>query len=322
MSGESTHDVQLLKLGVFTHPQYGDLEVKLSDLQSMVKNFADKVRGIDLAIDYAHENDKVAAGWIESLYLGGKDQNELWAKVRWTPNGAGAIQAKEYRYLSAEFQFSYTNNETNQTFGPTLLGAGLTNRPFIKGMEPIVELSEKPKGTPQMDEKDKKIAELQKQIEDLKAQLDKAVSDDNKEDASKPDQEMDMGEMKKKLADMSAENDKLKADAAKACEEKKLAEKKSQFDKMLSENKVVEAQREHFMSGDMIKFSESFVKPNISGAGHSGEAPASVSNAAEAQKEVVKLAEALVKEGKAKSIGEAQNKVLIAHPELSKKIYS
>lgn len=312
-SGENTHDVQLLRVGTFTHPVYGDLEVKLADLESMVKNFNDRVRGIDIAIDYAHESEKEAAGWIESLYLGGLENNELWAKVRWTPTGAGTIKAKEYRYLSAEFQFSYTTNETNQVYGPTLLGAGLTNRPFVKGMEPIVELSEKlTKGTNQMDEKDKQIAALQAQIEELKKQLESGDNDN--------DSDMDMSDMKKKMEEMMAENAALKGKVQKYEEDKAMGEKKASFDKLLSEGKVCEAQREPYMKGDMVKFSEAYTKPGSQVSGHSGDAPAP-GNKDEAIAQVKKFAEDMVSKGEAKNVGEAQYKVLLKHPELNKQIY-
>ncbi len=80
--------IQILRVGTFHHPQYGTFEVTSQHLADMVKNWKEKVRGVDVAIDYAHESDKVAAAWIEDLYLAGENNNtELWAKPKWTPAG-------------------------------------------------------------------------------------------------------------------------------------------------------------------------------------------------------------------------------------------
>lgn len=134
-------DVELIRVGTFFHEQYGKLNITPKELKSFVKNFNDHIRRVDLAIDYKHENEDIAAGWIKKVYLS-EDGNSLWAKVKWTPNGKRVLADQEFRYLSAEFIMDYQDNETLRKFGPTLMGAGLTNRPFVKGMEPTNQLSE------------------------------------------------------------------------------------------------------------------------------------------------------------------------------------
>ena len=65
------------------------------------------------------------------------------ARVDWTPNGEKILAEKEFRYLSAEFDVDYTDNETPDiSHGTVLLGAGLTNRPVIKRMDAVITLSE------------------------------------------------------------------------------------------------------------------------------------------------------------------------------------
>jgi phage I-like protein len=303
VGSSDTHNVQLLKTGKFYHPEYGEINITPKYLESMVQNFSDKVRGVDLAIDYAHDSESIAAGWIENLYL---QDNELWAKVRWTKNGNQIVTDKEFRYLSADFNNNYINNETKKEYGPTLFGAGLTNRPFVKGMSPVLELSDKPiKKEPNMDEKDKQIAELTSQLADMKKQIETGNASAN-----------EMADLKKKLA-------AFEASTQAAEKEKALSEKKAAFDALMTAGKAVEAQRPHYMSGDTLKFAEAFVATN-SGKGSSTEPPPEAvepKDKKEAIDKVISLSEKMLEEKKAKTIGEAQNRVLRENPELNKKIY-
>lgn len=303
--------VQVLRTGKFTHPEYGDFEITPEILLSMKKNFEAKARGVDLAIDFGHQSDKEAAAWIKNLELS-DDGQELWLSVEWTPKGQMSLSHKEYRYLSADFTFNYTNNETNKSCGPTLFGAGLTNRPVIKDMEPIVQLQEsiaiepktktekpvpKPEGD-KMDPKDQKIQELEKMVQELKAKLE--------------GQDVMMGDMNKKL-------EEYKAADAKAQEAKIYAEKKTKFDLMLSEGKVVEAQREAFMKDDFAKFTELAQPIKLAEAGHSGDAgvkKTTEEKAAEVQ--IIELAEEKMKANARLERGEAIRQVLAEKPELKK----
>lgn len=306
----SPKEVQILRCGTFHHPQYGTFNITPMILASMKKNFDAKVRGVDLAIDYGHESDRNAAGWIDDLVLKEND-TQLWAKVRWTPKGSDIVMGMEYRYLSADFTFDYQDGETLQKFGPTLFGAGLTNRPVVKGMAPV-ELSE---GDLKMDEKDKIIADLQAQIAALKQQM----------DAGKADMEC-MGEMKKKLADYEAADAKAKEDALakqKADEEAaaaaavatKLAEKEASFVKLLSEGKAIAAQKEAFMADDMPKFIELAQPLNLSEKGHGNDSTAPVAGEGTAGEQLLKLAEKLVASQKI-GMTEAIGKVRAENPEL------
>lgn len=133
--------VQLLKVGEFHDARYGVVEITSRTLSQLKENFDKRVRKIDVAIDYSHKSEDVAAGWVKGVSLS-DDGMELWADVTWTPNGAKRLADKEFRYLSADFNFNYQDNETQEKFGPVLMGAGLTNRPVVKGMAPAVELHE------------------------------------------------------------------------------------------------------------------------------------------------------------------------------------
>lgn len=289
---DSPQKVQLLKTGKFKDMFFGDFEIKPEHLSNMKKNFDDKVRGVDLAIDYSHMNHDVAAGWIKELESTG---TELWATVDWTPPGREKLKNKEFRYLSAEFSFEYEDNESDKKYGPTLYGAGLTNRPFVKNMAPAVQLSE----GENMDEKDKKIAQLEADLADSKKALEA--------------QEAQSVEMKSKL-------DSLEAEVKKASEEKELAEKKAKFDKLLTEGKVVEAQRDAFMSGDAIKLAELAQNVKLTEKGTAETNVEGPSNKEEAEKKILELAEKKLAEKQVKTIGEGILSARKENPELVKLI--
>ena len=318
-----------MRVGTFFSDENGKLNITKDMLQNMVKNFSERVRGVDLAIDYKHEADDVAAGWIKRLYLL-NDDKELWATVKWTPKGSRILADKEFRYLSADFHLDFKHNETKKTHGPTLFGAGLTNRPVIKDMEPVFELSED-KGI-KMD-KDKQIADLMAEVESLKKSqeakpemeiaaevapaVEAAAPAPVAEDKAEPSEmEKENADLKQKLAAYEASNKKLN-------EEKKLAEQTTAFNKLFAEGRAVEAQRAHFMSGDTVKFAESAAVVNMQGNGSSVDAPviAPAFTRDEAILEVEKLAHALKESRGLKTIGAAQSIVLSEHPELHKKIY-
>ncbi len=286
-------DLQLMKVGTFRINKKETIEITRRHLTTLKQNFDDKVRKIDLMIDFAHDSDKDAAAWITEVYLQ-NDDNELWVKVDWTPKGEKAVRNKSYRYISADFDPDYMDNETQEKFGFTLLGAGLTNRPVIKGMEPLIlsEINNNNNKEDQMtddmkkkfEEMEKKMAEKDKQIKELTEKL--ACRD------------KEMGEMKKekKLAEEKAEKERKLAEE-KAEKEKALTEKKGKFDKMLSEGKAVEAQREAFMADDMMKFAENAGAVNLSenGTGHTSKPKNNKNSDTPVQDKVIKLAEEKVK---------------------------
>ena len=136
---ENINEVQILRTGEWEHPQYGDITITEEDLDLFIKSFEDRARRIDLAIDQAHDPQKGAAGWVESLEK--KEVNGelgLYAEVDWTGFGKELIEDKRFKYISPEFKFNYEDEETGKVYQNVLFGAGLTNRPFIKDMQPIL----------------------------------------------------------------------------------------------------------------------------------------------------------------------------------------
>ena len=84
---------------------------------------------LDLPIDYEHQTQysKVngqpapAAGWIKRVYA---LDGEVWGDVLWTDKAKKHISKKEYRYVSASFEFNAQTRVIHR-----IVGAGLTNNP-------------------------------------------------------------------------------------------------------------------------------------------------------------------------------------------------
>lgn len=99
-----------------------------------------RAKGTDIPIDYEHQSlggahasrdgTAPAAGWIKSLHAAPGEG--VFARVEWTPRGAGLIQGREYRYLSPVLDVGADGCVSR------LHSAALTNQPAIVGFPAIV----------------------------------------------------------------------------------------------------------------------------------------------------------------------------------------
>jgi len=135
-------EVQLLREGRYDHPQYGRIVITKKNLESLKNNFDSNVRGQEVSIDYTHDNENgesPAAFWIKSLEVRKNDDGNghgLFAKGEFTPRGLKLVSEKEYKYSSADFVIDYMGQD-GKHYPYVLRGGTLTNRPFIKNMNPI-----------------------------------------------------------------------------------------------------------------------------------------------------------------------------------------
>lgn len=127
--------VTLTRTGNFSDPRYGDFSITLDMLGEMVRNFDSRVLGQDVFIDVSHKPSDGAAGKVQKLSV---ESGRLRALVEWTPFGVDAIKQRGFTYLSAEYHEAWKDNEKQQPHGCVLLGAGLTVRPVIKNLEPVL----------------------------------------------------------------------------------------------------------------------------------------------------------------------------------------
>lgn len=290
VDAEGVSAIQIFKAGEFNHLYYGQFLLSTAMFMAMIENFKAKVYGIDSMIDYDHQCGE-AAGWIKDLYLS-DDQQELWAKVAWTPEGLRCVNDKEYRYISGDFSWNYTDNEKGLEYGPLLFGAALTNRPFLKGMAPNTELNDLTGGNhmtlQQLQEQNQKLAEDIKAIQTSKdSEITKLSEVVKAKDAD--------------IAKLSEENKGLK-------EAGELAKKESEFQALLSEGKAVPAQKESFIKGDMTQFAKLAGKLNEKPAGSEGSETENDENADDDEK-IIKLAEERFAKGGYQDLGSAISEV-------------
>ncbi|MFZ4286639.1 phage protease [Variovorax sp. HJSM1_2] len=130
--------VTLTRAGNFYDPRYGDFSITLAMLNEMVRNFDARVLGQDVEIDVEHRPSNGSAATIRKLAL---ENGRLRALVDFTPYGVEAVRVRGFKYFSAEFHETWQDNEARKQHGCVLLGAGLTTRPVIKGLDPV-KLSE------------------------------------------------------------------------------------------------------------------------------------------------------------------------------------
>lgn len=132
--GAETVPIQVCKDGKWSHPKFGEIQVDASTRKAFVDNFTGNVRKCgDLPLDYDHQPGP-APGWIVGLRNEGE---ALFADVKLTPSGTEKVRSGEYRFFSPEWHPDWQDPETGKSYGPTLFGGGLTNRPFFRGMAAI-----------------------------------------------------------------------------------------------------------------------------------------------------------------------------------------
>ncbi len=302
--------VQVLRVGKFNHPQYGKFEITKQILAEMKKNFDERVRGIDIAFDYYHDSEGDASGWPKRLELS-SDGTELFAEdVEWTPKGAQKIKDRELRYFSPDFTFLWTEPETGKKIKNVLFGGGLTNRPFVKEMQPIVadesniesenEMTELEKAQKAAKDAEAKNVETQKQVETLTAQL-AEVNKKLSEGKAGDDGDKKLNELSEQVKKLSEANTKLSEDAAKAAKE-------TEFNKLLSDGKAVPAQKDAYLKNDMVEFVKLSQPSNMKAAGSSSSNGGAGDEGDDMDDKVIKLAEEL--EGKDKNLtrGEAMSR--------------
>ena len=207
------HIIELAKVVQGVHAAYGKVQITNDMLESFARNFTEGVVGVDLMIDYDHEQ-RGAAGWVKSVFVS-NDGMTLFGEVKWTPKGAKTLSDREFRYFSPEFTENYTHPHTGKPHGPTLLGGGLVNRPFLK-MDAIVAFKETTNNEVKMEtvaltEHNAIKSDLEKTVADFKLSEEKAktVITGQKEEITKLSEKLETLETEKKENEVKAKNEKL-----------------------------------------------------------------------------------------------------------------
>ena len=128
----------ILPIGKFYDPRYGEVNITKEMVEKMAENFKNGIPHYKPPVNISHEDIHGKFGDIVEVEA---REDGLWAKIALTQDGAKLLEAKRFEYLSAEFTEHYVNKETGEDVGPVLLGVALTNRPAHPKMNPI-KLSE------------------------------------------------------------------------------------------------------------------------------------------------------------------------------------
>lgn len=137
--------IHLMSAGHWHTPWHGAFEMSPEDLREMVANFNNGVGQVagsnKLPINYGHDISGKAAGWIVSLTVE-NNGTELWGDIEWTPKGRQMLTEGEFRYISPEWNprdLPWENPEVEgEMFNNVITGAGLTNIPLFKKLQPIM----------------------------------------------------------------------------------------------------------------------------------------------------------------------------------------
>lgn len=124
---------QLFPLGEWHRSDFpgGKLELTASLFEEFVSNW--KAGGSPaLPVDYNHDEQGPASGWIEDLRIGASGCLE--GAVKWTDDAAAEIKADKRRYLSPTWSMQHVSRTSGEKGGPWLYGAALLNDPFFDSM--------------------------------------------------------------------------------------------------------------------------------------------------------------------------------------------
>jgi phage I-like protein len=144
-AGEEPVWIQLAMSGSFAGHSAGPFELNTKVFSEIVANFkATQNRAIPIDYEHASELDATsgsvptsgapAVGWVTDLKI---DGDNLWGLVEWLEPAKSQIRAKQYRFISPAIRFESKDRVTGKPVGARLTSAGLTNLPYLDGMQPL-----------------------------------------------------------------------------------------------------------------------------------------------------------------------------------------
>ena len=216
----------------------GEFELTLKDLEQITTNFSNAVAK-EIVVDFEHQStesiEAPATGWVKDLKV---ENNTLLAKIDWLDETKELIKSKKYKYLSPVLVRNTLDPVSGDNIGWTLHSVALTNTPFFQELDEVILNS-------------KGLNPIQKKENILDEELKKEIVD-----------------LKKKNADLVAENDKLKTEVA----ELKKTNSEAKVDEAVAAKKIHPDQRDSmlaFSAADPVGFEKflSDAKPITSAPG-------------------------------------------------------
>lgn len=145
-AGDKPVWIQLAKVGQFAGHAAGPFKMGNKEFGEMVANFrSTENRRIPIDFEHASEAEATAGsiptegapaqGWI--VDLDNRGAGGLWGLVEWGAKAREYIQSGAYRFISPAVRFNSKDRVTGKSAGARLTSAGLTNQPFLDGMQPL-----------------------------------------------------------------------------------------------------------------------------------------------------------------------------------------
>ena len=205
----------LLPVGEFYDKRYGRIAITSDKVRQMAENFG-KCPSYEVPVKLGHSDGAKSPGKV--IDAAAKPEG-LEITILVDAETAQAINAKEYRYMSAEYDDDYHDKKTGKKVGAVLLGAALVNQPAHPYVAPL-KLAEEIFPDERTEAEMSEIAELKLKLSDMESQL-KTL----RADAEQKAKEQDAATLK--LSELEAENKALKEECMKAEQERNASEVKA-----------------------------------------------------------------------------------------------
>ncbi|MBQ4430878.1 MAG: hypothetical protein II877_05195 [Synergistaceae bacterium] len=215
----------LLPVGEFHDKRYGRVSITPAKIQQMADNFG-KCPAYEVPVKLGHEQGAKSPGKV--IAATAKPEG-LEITMLVDAETAQAINEKQYRYMSAEYDEDYHDKKTGEKVGAVLLGAALVNQPAHPYVAPLVLADDVTPGT-KTEWNDNNMTEL----EDLRLQLSEAKAQKAQLEADLKAARELSEDTAKKLADLEAQNKSLLEEREHAENARNEAEVKALCDKWVS----------------------------------------------------------------------------------------
>lgn len=137
---------QIAKVGQFRGHAAGPFELTPQTFAEIVRNF-DSTANRHIPVDFEHASELQASegsipahgapatGWVTQLENRGAQG--LWGLFEWHEPARSYIKDGRYKFLSPAIRFRSRDRVTGEPVGARLTSVGLTNSPFLDGLQPV-----------------------------------------------------------------------------------------------------------------------------------------------------------------------------------------
>ncbi len=221
---ETSFIYNILPVGEFYDKRYGRVSITDAKIKQMAENFG-KCPAYEVPVKIGHSDGAKSPGKVIGVQA--KD-NGLEITMLVDNDTAKAINDKQYRYMSAEFDEDYHDKKTGEKVGAVLLGAALINQPGHPYVAPLVLADYV---TPNETNENERKNDDMNGVEDLKLQINELKAQKAQAEAELKTLRDESQANAKKLSDLETQNKGLLADRKRAEKERNEAEVKAFCDK-------------------------------------------------------------------------------------------